>query len=158
VRAFSQEISGPRDVLRRHRNRSRLRDRRQRISSRRSVERLGGHVEAVLGPDDGAVFHGDFGEAVRVAQRIERCPLAHRPKRPPRELTAADRAVERNRSQVLPVLGVEVGTLMRRRVAVEEADPGGIFATGRWPRIGNVPLRGTLERARRDSNSRPSVP
>jgi hypothetical protein len=35
------------------------------------VERLGCHVEAVVGPDDRAVFDRDAREALGVAQRLE---------------------------------------------------------------------------------------
>jgi hypothetical protein len=35
------------------------------------VEWLGGHVQAVVGPDDRAEFNGDPSEALRVAQRLE---------------------------------------------------------------------------------------
>jgi hypothetical protein len=35
------------------------------------VQRLGRHVEPIVGPDDGAGFNGDAREALRVAQRLE---------------------------------------------------------------------------------------
>ena len=41
------------------------------MCSRGLVERLGGHVEPIIGPHDGAVRHGNARESVRVAQWFE---------------------------------------------------------------------------------------